>query len=388
MSKFKKSIMRELGIRESSIKPSHMDAMNVDPKELEMGMEDETEHTNDPDLAKRIALHHLKKHSDYYSKLKKAGIDEAPVPSARDRMMSPTAIATPVLALAVRGSNTGGLPTGKNLSPSKFGGYQPVNPAKENSLVVNKTPSSGIITNPEPIAPDNAPTSSPTGPDGEEHPHQVQNTASEPPQAVTGAETEDDSSLQLKSAVPQGVDVEVSECNCEDEKNQKLSDEQDKMGLQEKKVVSIEHLKSVRQSLQEKAMTGKMNRKESEVYRCITEVLQKRGHGLEQRLFGKKSMVETAKVISEGKLSHEEVVDAWENDKNGEYIQIDPDSNSAAYVAHGRVMEKIPTQYGNIWSGISEWMNTKGYYPNIWSVNDHGNVTLWNRSGKSLGGLV
>jgi len=87
-------------------------------------------------------------------------------------------------------------------------------------------------------------------------------------------------------------------------------------------------------------------------------------------------------------MSHEDIAAAWEDDKDGEYITVLPDENRAYYVAHGKVMEEIPVRYGNIWSGINVWMNAKGFYPNIWSTNDHGNLTLHNKRGDSLGGLV
>jgi len=58
--------------------------MNIDPKELEMGIAAEKDHEQDkakmlnPDnsLAKVIALHHLKEDPRYYSKLKAAGLEE------------------------------------------------------------------------------------------------------------------------------------------------------------------------------------------------------------------------------------------------------------------------------------------------------------------------
>jgi hypothetical protein len=47
---------------------------DVDPKELEMGCKVELEHTEDPEVAKAIALDHLAERPDYYSKLKAAGL--------------------------------------------------------------------------------------------------------------------------------------------------------------------------------------------------------------------------------------------------------------------------------------------------------------------------
>jgi len=44
---------------------------DVDPKELQMGIKTEMEHTNDKEEAKKIALQHLAEDPHYYSKLKK-----------------------------------------------------------------------------------------------------------------------------------------------------------------------------------------------------------------------------------------------------------------------------------------------------------------------------
>lgn len=44
-------------------------AADVDPYELELGIETEMEHTDDPDLAEQIALDHLTEHPNYYSVL-------------------------------------------------------------------------------------------------------------------------------------------------------------------------------------------------------------------------------------------------------------------------------------------------------------------------------
>lgn len=47
------------------------DENKVDPKELEMGIKVEMEHTDDKEEAKKIALQHLAEVPDYYTKLKK-----------------------------------------------------------------------------------------------------------------------------------------------------------------------------------------------------------------------------------------------------------------------------------------------------------------------------
>jgi len=45
----------------------------VDPNQLSLGVQIEMEHTNDPDIAKEIAMDHLKEDPKYYTKLVSAG---------------------------------------------------------------------------------------------------------------------------------------------------------------------------------------------------------------------------------------------------------------------------------------------------------------------------
>jgi hypothetical protein len=47
---------------------------SIDKRELAMGIKVEGEHTDDMDIARKIALDHLAEHPKYYSKLKKAGL--------------------------------------------------------------------------------------------------------------------------------------------------------------------------------------------------------------------------------------------------------------------------------------------------------------------------
>ncbi|MBD3227000.1 MAG: hypothetical protein GF329_02345 [Candidatus Lokiarchaeota archaeon] len=42
---------------------------DFDPKQLEMGIKVEMEHTSDPEIAKEIAMDHLKEHPRYYDYL-------------------------------------------------------------------------------------------------------------------------------------------------------------------------------------------------------------------------------------------------------------------------------------------------------------------------------
>lgn len=87
------------------------------------------------------------------------------------------------------------------------------------------------------------------------------------------------------------------------------------------------------------------------------------------------------------KLSTEELQEIWKDDADGEYVQIN-DDGQAHYIAHGCCMEEIQPAYGNLFAGIRQWMKAKGYYPNIWSVNERGNVEMMDWHGNGLGGLV
>lgn len=220
MNNYKNYLLRQLGIKESSIKPAGIQPSEVDPKELEMGIEDETEHTNDKALAQKIALQHLKQHPDYYSKIKNAGLEEN-VPTD---LTSPTAIATPFIAMAVRGSSTGGLPSGADrtmslpqvdgidvtkMTSGQLGGYEPIPLAKDNSELINKTPVNPQINS---SSPKNDSPQTQIDP----HPFQFQRSQGEDPQSITGASTDSDDTLKLKMAMPKGLDIDIAEGEDED----------------------------------------------------------------------------------------------------------------------------------------------------------------------------
>jgi nucleoid DNA-binding protein len=88
-------------------------------------------------------------------------------------------------------------------------------------------------------------------------------------------------------------------------------------------------------------------------------------------------------------ISHEDIASAWREDQSGEYVQINPD-DSVWYVAHGRAKEQIvPKGTGQQkFPIIKNWMEKNHIFFNIWGVNDHGNVELYNRRGQALGGLA
>lgn len=97
----------------------------------------------------------------------------------------------------------------------------------------------------------------------------------------------------------------------------------------------------------------------------------------------------TFKLMEADKYSPEELQAIWQEDEEGEYIQIN-DKYGTWYVAHGKAMEQIaPKDTGDYkFRLINMWMAKHGISYNIWYVNERGNVELVSRNGKFLGGLV
>ena len=212
MSNYKNYLLRAMGVKEGQIKPSIVERNafpGIDPHELSIGTEDERdEHDMSPEKARQTAVQHLEdpgqKH--YYTGMAKAKRQGM----LKDALLSPTAIATPVIAVAVRGSSTGGLPSGADqkgdISPTCLGGYEKIPVEPVNSKLVNKTPANpDIMQHDSPIVDDPALAGAVT------HPHQVQKDAGQEPQSVTGASTDSDDTLKLKSAAPKGIDIDVAD---------------------------------------------------------------------------------------------------------------------------------------------------------------------------------
>jgi len=61
----------------------------VNPVQLSLGVQIEMEHTNDPDIAKEIAMDHLTEDPEYYTKLVKAGLAKEFGPSATSGLGDP-----------------------------------------------------------------------------------------------------------------------------------------------------------------------------------------------------------------------------------------------------------------------------------------------------------
>jgi hypothetical protein len=229
MSNYKNYLLRQLGIKESQLPASIVERDSypgIDPDELEQGTEDEKdEHGMSLDKAKQTATQHLEEpnQSHYYSGMEKAkekgmlkDMLMGKVPASAEQLTSPTAIPTPIIGVSVRGSSTGGLPSGvdqstKDITPTNLGGYDKIPIETVNSRLIDNTPENSQINSTDTPINDNPKTIV------EPHPHQIQNDHGEPPQAVTGASTDSNNELTLKSAMPKGIDIDVSEQNTEEE---------------------------------------------------------------------------------------------------------------------------------------------------------------------------
>jgi len=62
---------------EKEMKSMNVKNYNMDPEQLKRGIEVEMEHTDDPEIAEKIAMDHLKENPEYYSKLDSIGLEEA-----------------------------------------------------------------------------------------------------------------------------------------------------------------------------------------------------------------------------------------------------------------------------------------------------------------------
>jgi hypothetical protein len=114
--------------------------------------------------------------------------------------------------------------------------------------------------------------------------------------------------------------------------------------------------------------------------------------------------------MTQPRLSAEELAETWREDKDGEYVQIN-DDGAAHYIAHGTAIEKICDKTVTVsrfsgrgvgsfneedvdrtrqstFKAIRDWMKRAGFFPNIWEVNERGNVELYDARGNSLGVLV
>ena len=162
MINYKKYFLRQLSIKESQFKQSEVDRNafpGIDPEELEVGKEEEEEeHGFPPKQAQKIAIDHLKEPDQhhYYKGVEKAK-GMGMLKDINVMGMSPTAIPTPIIGFTVRGSSTGGLPSGldqrrSNITPTNLGGYEKIPIETLNSKLVDKTPTNSQINSSAPIS--------------------------------------------------------------------------------------------------------------------------------------------------------------------------------------------------------------------------------------------
>lgn len=190
-------------------------------------------------------IYNLKHMSDYKNyQLRQLGLTAQSLQAKKQpvREMTNPSAANGVIALGVRGSSTGGLPSGVDQTgiPSetptgRLGGYEPIPTAKDNSEIIDKTPANPQINSASPITDNPATSQTP-------HAHQIQQAKDQAPQTVTGASTDSDSTLTLKSAMPKDsptIDIDVSEeekdPNDMDGEESMADEDKAKSGLQEGK---------------------------------------------------------------------------------------------------------------------------------------------------------
>ncbi len=214
MSEYKSYILRQMGISESDRKRDSKLEESFDPSEVAKGIAVEKEHTNDEVIAKRIAIDHLKEDPHYYSRMEKCGLKEF-APFSR---ISPTAKSPTVLAIGIKGSPGGMMPTSLLPSstvsdgetgvdpktPAALGGLELVNKQEPNTVTYDNTPVNSNLESAAPVADDVEPTPA------IEHPSQVQQTEDEPVQSLTGTTDDDDDQMGDKPE-PENFEVDNGE---------------------------------------------------------------------------------------------------------------------------------------------------------------------------------
>jgi len=83
-------------------------------------------------------------------------------------------------------------------------------------------------------------------------------------------------------------------------------------------------------------------------------------------------------------LPAEEIAELWNNGDN-EDIHI----NEHGDTYYGKKLIVSHDADGNAdWKAIRKWCKDSNYFPNVWQVNDHGNLSLFTWRGRYLGGIV
>ena len=93
-------------------------------------------------------------------------------------------------------------------------------------------------------------------------------------------------------------------------------------------------------------------------------------------------------MLEEGPIPHGDLLSAWREDNDGEYVQINPDDSVWLVRRRKPSTQVAPKGTPNPFPIIAKWMTSGGVVLNIWKVNDHGNVELMSRTGRELGGLT
>lgn len=186
-------------------------------------------------------------------------------------------LVSPVVAIAVRGAPSGGLPAGgvvKNPERAKLGGLEPVSKEKPNSQgTIAKTPINSTINGPQAV--NNSETPIPETP----HPHQIQKNSGEPPQSVTGAQVNSDGGDTSNVACPDNVEPEDVSIKVDEEypKDLKKGELHKNLGVPKDQKIPTSRLEQLAKSLTSKReKMGSLSEKEQHLSKMIHGALNSR----------------------------------------------------------------------------------------------------------------
>lgn len=97
-----------------------------------------------------------------------------------------------------------------------------------------------------------------------------------------------------------------------------------------------------------------------------------------------KAAAVVSNLLEEG-YDAERLQSLWQQDKAGDYIRVDKERGTAAYISRGRLVEQIQPMRGDIWQGIKDWQKGRPHLLSIWSEDGYHNVTLQDGQGGELG---
>lgn len=100
-------------------------------------------------------------------------------------------------------------------------------------------------------------------------------------------------------------------------------------------------------------------------------------------------------VLGESEAEEQEnsVASAWKDDDDSrEYIAWNPGGSVWYVVTREQIISEEDANEmdrKDMLKAINAWCKKKNFWPNLWRISDHGNVTLIDKkTGKVLGGLV